>query len=142
MRGWTGAAAVGGVLTLSACSAMLSLSISGGLDRPEVTFDEGRRACVSDLSVYEKTGDAYAPLWSIEAAGRHCVMLRRVVYGQTPAGFAVKTPAAPLQAQGVYQAVGRGVTTHPLMKAPWLGSVIFHFHDDQWRIVQQGAEPF
>lgn len=120
---------------------MLSLSISGGLDRPEVTFDEGRRACVSDLSVYEKTGNTYSPLWSIEATGRNCVMLRRVVYGETPTGFKVSRPAAPLRADGVYQAVGKGMTTDPLTKVPWLGSMLFHFHDDQWRIVPQGAEP-
>lgn len=141
MRGWTGAAAITGVLALSACSAILNLNISGGLDRPEVTFDEGRRACVRDLSVYEKTGDAYAPLWSIETTGRGCVMLRRVVYGQTPAGFTVSTPAQPLKADGVYEVDGGGVTTHPLMKASWRGGVSFHFRDGQWRIVRQDAEP-
>lgn len=134
MRGWAGAVAISGVLALSACSAMLNLNISGGLDRPEVTFDEGRRACVRDLSVYEKSGGAFVSQWSIEAAGRKCVMLRRVVYGQTPDGFTVRTPAVPLRADGVYEVMGVGVTTHPLSKVPWTGGARFHFREGQWRI--------
>nr|WP_314438232.1 hypothetical protein [uncultured Brevundimonas sp.] len=140
MRGGAGAvAAVTGVLALSACSAMLNLSITGGLDRPEVTFDEGRRACVRNLSVYERSDRAYAALWSIEAAGRKCVMLRRVVYGQAPDGFTVRTPAVPLRADGVYEVMGAGVTTHPLSKAPWTGGARFHFREGQWRIDETRA---
>lgn len=119
---------------------MLNLNISGGLERPEVTFDQGRRACVTDLAVYQQTGETYEPLWAVEAAGRRCVMLRQIVYGQTPTGFTVKTPAAPLRVDGVYEVMGGGMTTHPLSRVPWRGGASFHFHDGQWRVLQTGAE--
>lgn len=140
MRGWTGAAALTGILALSACSAMLNLTVSGGLDRPEVTFDDGRRACVRDLAVYEKTGDAYTPLWSIAAEGPRCVRLTRIVYGETPAGFTTGSAATPLRADGVYEVTGGGMTTHPLSQVPWRGGARFHFRDGQWRILQARAD--
>lgn len=128
-----------GLMGLSACSAMMTFTLAGGLNRPEVAFDGGRKACVNELTVYE-ANDAAAPLWSIEAEGRRCVMLRHVVYGQTPLGFSVLTPAASLRPDGVYEAVGGGSTTHPLSKIPWRGYARFHFRDGQWRSVETVAD--
>lgn len=122
------------LLTVSACSAMLNLMISGEFDRPEVTFDGGRRACVDHLEVYA-TGPSRAVLWAVRTEGSRCVKLRRIVYGETPAGFLVVIPVTPLRTDVVYEAFGRGWTKHPLSNVPWAGSVRFHFRDGEWRVL-------
>lgn len=117
-------------LALTGCSAMLHMRISGELERPAVSFDGERRACVDRLDVFADGGRGQA-VWSIETEGKGCVRLGQIVYGETPAGFTVLTPAAPLRPEVVYDASARG-WTKGFASVPWIAGGAFVYRDDRW----------
>ena len=112
---------------------MLNLTISGPFDRPEVTLDGGRRACIDSLSVYEADMPG-KPIWTTSSKDGRCVMVRSLVYGETPEQFVDESAPAPLRHGVIYEALGRGNTTGPFGGVPWSGGVRFHFEGDQWTV--------
>jgi len=124
---------------LAACSAMIPVNISGGLEQPVATFGvdpaKPERACLGGLAVHELSNAMMRPVWSIEARGRNCRGLRQVVYGQAPEGFETMVDAAPLKSGVRYAVVGYGMTGGPLSRVPWRGGGEVVFEDDRWRLV-------
>jgi hypothetical protein len=117
-------------LALTGCSAMLNMRVSGELERPVVAFDGKRRACVDRLDVFADGARGEA-VWSIEAAGKNCIRLGQIVYGELPAGFVVLTPASTLQADVVYDASAYG-WTKGFASVPWIAGGAFVYRDEHW----------
>jgi len=88
-------------VVLAACSAMIPVNISGGLERPVATFGvdpaKPEKACLGGIAVHERSNAMMRPVWSIEARGRNCRGVRQVVYGETPEGFETTVEAAALK---------------------------------------------
>nr|WP_312160617.1 hypothetical protein [Brevundimonas diminuta] len=124
---------------LAACSAMIPVNISGGLEQPVATFGvdpaKPERACLGGLAVHELSNVMMRPVWSVEARGRNCRGLRQVVYGQAPEGFEATVDAAPLKPGVRYAVVGYGMTGGPLSRVPWRGGHEVVFEDGRWRPV-------
>ena len=124
---------------LAACSAMIPVNISGGLEQPVATFGvdpaKPERACVGGLAVPELSNAMMRPVWSIEARGHDCRGLRQVVYGETPEGFETTVEAAPLKLGARYAIVGYGLTGGPLSRVPWRGGGEVVFENGRWRPV-------
>lgn len=145
----TGAAwavSVGALAGLSACSAMIGIHISGGLEQPVARFgsDPARpeKACLRSLSVQEANGADRPVVWAIEARGGRCIGLRQVVYGQAPDGFDTRTAATALKADTAYFVMGQGLTGGPLSRVPWMGGADVVFEDGRWRSIRpQRASP-
>ena len=117
---------------LAACSALMKLTISGGLDRPVVRFDDGRAACVDYLEVRDVAAPGRS-LWTLRAIGVRCEMVGHIVYGETPGGFIVETPPAPLNADASYEVFGKGLTTNLMAKVRWSGGLRIQYRDGAWR---------
>lgn len=124
---------------LAACSAMIPVNISGGLERPTATFGvdpaKPEMACLGGLAMHELSNAMMRPVWSIEARGRDCRGLRQVVYGQAPEGFETMVEPAPLKPGVRYAVVGYGMTGGPLSRVPWRGGDEVVFENDRWRLV-------
>ncbi|WP_312596598.1 hypothetical protein [Brevundimonas sp.] len=120
------------VFAVAACSAMMKLTISGGLERPVVRFDDGREACVDYLDVRDVAAPGRS-LWTLRAVGVRCAMVGHIVYGETPRGFMVETPPTPLSADASYEILGMGLTTNLMSKVPWSGGLRIQYRDGRWR---------
>ncbi len=120
------------VFAVAACSAMMSLTISGGLDRPVVGFDDGREVCVDYLDVRDVAAPGQS-LWTLRAVGVRCARVGQIVYGETPRGFLVETPPTPLSADASYEIFGKGRTTNLMAKVPWSGGLRIQYRDGAWR---------
>ncbi len=122
---------------LAACSAMIPVHVSGGLERPIATFGadpaKPETACLGGIAVHELSNAMMRPIWSIEARGRNCRGVREVVYGQPPEGFETTVEAAPLKLGVRYAVVGYGLTGGPLNRVPWRGGGEVIFIGGQWR---------
>jgi len=122
---------------LAACSAMIPVHISGGLERPIATFGldpaKPEKACLGGIAVHELSNAMMRPIWSIEARGRNCRGLRQVVYGQAPDGFETTMDPSPLKPGVRYAVVGYGLTGGPLSRVPWRGGGEVIFVSGQWR---------
>ncbi|WP_046653287.1 hypothetical protein [Brevundimonas diminuta] len=134
-----GAALATTAVALAACSAMIPVNISGGLERPVATFGadptKPEKACLGGIAVHERSNAMMRPVWSIEARGRDCRGLRQVVYGETPEGFETTVEAAPLKPGVRYAIVGYGLTGGPLSRVPWRGGDEVVFENGRWRPV-------
>ncbi|WP_313576107.1 hypothetical protein [Brevundimonas sp.] len=134
-----GAALATTAVALAACSAMIPVNISGGLERPVATFGvdpaKPERACLGGIAMHELTNAMMRPVWSIEARGRDCRGLRQVVYGQAPEGFETTVEPALLKPGVRYAVVGYGMTGGPLSRVPWRGGDEVVFEDGRWRLV-------
>lgn len=123
--------------SVAACSAMIPVRISGSLEAPAATFGidpaKPEKACLGGLAVHELSNAMMRPVWSIEARGRDCRGLRRVVYGETPEGFATTVSPVQLKPGVRYAFIGYGLTGGPLSRVPWRGGADFVFEDGQWR---------
>lgn len=132
-----GAALATGAGVLAACSAMIPVNISGGLERPVATFGvdpaKPQKACLGGIAVHERSNAMMRSVWAIEARGRDCRALRQVVYGETPEGFETTVEAAPLKPGARYAIVGYGLTGGPLSRVPWRGGGEVIFIGGQWR---------
>lgn len=138
----TGAAwlvSVGALAGLSACSAMIGIQISGGLEQPVARFGSDpakpEKACLRSLTVHETNGADRPAVWAIEARGGRCIGLRQVVYGQTPNGFDMQAAATALKPDTAYSILGQGVTGGPLSRVPWMGGAEVVFEDGGWRSI-------
>lgn len=124
---------------LAACSAMIPVRISGGLEQPIATFGadpaKPEKACLGGIAVHELSNAMMRPIWSIEARGRNCRGVRQVAYGQTPEGFETTVEAAPLKPGVRYAVVGYGLTGGPLSRVPWRGGDEVMFEGGRWRLV-------
>lgn len=133
------AVSVGALAGLSACSAMIGIHISGGLEQPVARFGSDpakpEKACLRSLTVHESGAGVWSVVWAIEARGGNCVGLRQVVYGQAPSGFDTQTAATPLKPDTVYSVMGRGVTGGPLSRVPSIGGADVVFEDGRWRSI-------
>lgn len=122
---------------LAACSAMIPVHISGGLERPIATFGadpaKPEKACLGGIAVHELSNAMMRPIWSIEARGSNCRGLKQVVYGQAPDGFETTMPPSPLKPGVRYAVVGYGLTVGPLSRVPWRGGGEVVFISGQWR---------
>lgn len=116
---------------------MIPVRISGSLEQPMASFGvdpaKPEKACLGGLAVHELSNAMMRPVWSIEARGRECRDLRRVVYGEAPEGFSTTVQAAPLKPGVRYAVVGYGLTGGPLSHVPWRGGDDFVFENGQWR---------
>lgn len=121
---------------------MIPVRISGSLEAPAATFGvdpaKPENACLGGLAVHELSNVMMRPVWSIEARGRDCRQLTRVVYGEAPEGFEATVQATPLKPGVRYAVVGYGLTGGPLSRVPWRGGGDFIFEDGRWR----SAPPF
>lgn len=128
--------------SVAACSAMIQVHISGGLEQPVATFGvdpaNPEKACVGGLAVHETSNAMMRPVWTISARGRDCRALKQVVYGQAPEGFGTDVPAAPLKPGVRYVVVGYGLTGG-LSRVPWRGGGDFIFEKGQWRPAPEGS---
>lgn len=120
------------VFAVTACSAMMKLTISGGLNRPVVRFDDGREACVDYLDVRDVAAPGHS-LWTLRAVGVRCARVGQIVYGETPRGFMVETPPTPLSADAAYEVFAKGLTTNLTAKVPWSGGLRIQYRDGAWR---------
>ena len=122
-------------LSLSGCSTILVVNVSGELQRP--VFTPEHRAgpiCLSRLTIY-RVVDAQPdgqPVWKIEARNGECIGFARLAYGEAPHGFVELIPAASLEAGVVYSASGQGEIRGPL-GAIWVGGGSYVFSEDAWR---------
>jgi len=134
-----GAALASTTAMLAACSAMIPVHVSGGLERPIATFGadpaKPETACLGGIAVHELSNAMMRPIWSIEARGRNCRGVRQVAYGQTPEGFETTVEAAPLKPGVRYAVVGYGLTGRPLSRVPWRGGDEVMFEGGRWRLV-------
>lgn len=122
-------------LSLSGCSTILVVNVSGELQRP--VFTPERRAgpiCLSTLTIHKavESQPEGQPVWKIEARKGECIGFARLAYGEAPDGFVELIPAAPLVPEVVYSARGRGDIRGPL-GAIWVGGGSYIFSGDAWR---------
>jgi hypothetical protein len=133
----------GGLLALmtAGCSEFRGVLITGDLDQPTVSVaragsDRAMRACIDWIAVFD-TEQGPGPrraVWRVRSADDRCVQIGSIVYGQTPDGFIVDTPAQPLRAGTIYDAGGHG-WTGGFASVPWVGSGRYVFRDGDWRRV-------
>lgn len=133
------AVSVGALAGLSACSAMIGVHITGGLEQPVARFGSDpakpEKACLRSLTVHEANGAGRSVVWAIEARGGRCIGLRQVVYGEAPNGFDTRTAATALKPDTAYSVVGQGVTGGTLSRVPWMGGAEVVFEDGGWRSI-------
>lgn len=138
-----GAALAAVAAALAACSAMIPVNISGGLEQPMATFGadpaKPERACLGGIAVHELSNAMMRLVWSIEARGRDCRGVRRVAYGEALEGFETTVAPAPLKPGVRYVVVGHGLTGGPLGRAAWRGGGEVMFENGQWRPVTPQA---
>jgi hypothetical protein len=125
------------LLSLASCSQALSVFPTGSLAQPTISVSTGapgkpKRACVDHVAVFEQASPRIA-IWQVRSGGGDCVMLDRIVYGQTPQGFIVDTSPAPLKAGVAYEFSGHGWTTGLTPHVPWYGGGRSEFRDGVWR---------
>jgi len=125
-------------LMLAGCSERRDVRIAGALDRPSVSVvragsDRAMRACVDWIAVIdaEQGRGPGSAVWRVRSPDDRCVELRAIVYGQTPDGFIVDTPARPLRAGTIYEAAGQG-WSGGFASVPWAGGGRFVFRDGGW----------
>ena len=124
-------------LAASSCSQLLTLELTGSLERPEVVIVNqvsGRlgRACVKEIEVWNdqaRTGRAH---WSVRAAGERCVRIERIVYGETPTGFIEVVAPAPLAADIRFSILAGG-WSGGFANVPWRGGAKMQYGADGWR---------
>ena len=134
---------IGGWLALLAvgCSEFREVLITGDLQQPAFAVvrsgsDRPMRACINWIAVFDTElgpGQASA-VWRVRSPGDRCVQVGSIVYGQTPDGFIVDSPARPLRAGKVYEAGGHG-WTGGFASVPWMGGGRYVFRDGAWRPV-------
>ncbi|MDP3080538.1 MAG: hypothetical protein Q8M90_06900 [Brevundimonas sp.] len=122
-------------LSLSGCSTILLVNVSGELQRP--VFTPERRAgpiCLSTLTIHKavESQPEGQPVWKIEARNGECIGFARLAYGDAPDGFVELVAAMPLESGVVYSARGRGDIRGPL-GAIWVGGGTYIFSGDAWR---------
>jgi hypothetical protein len=131
---------VGGWLALmtAGCSERREVRITGDLDQPSVSVlragsDRAMRACVDWIAVFEadRGPRPASAVWRVRSPDDRCIQVGSIVYGQTPDGFIVDTPAQPLRAGTVYEVGGHG-WTRGFASVPWVGGGKFVFREGTW----------
>ncbi len=91
------------------------------------------RACVDWIAVFdtERGPGPMSAVWRVRSPNDRCVQVGSIVYGQTPDGFIVDTPAQPLRAGTIYEAGGHG-WTGGFASVPWAGGGRYVFRDAAW----------
>ncbi len=123
----------------AACSAMIPVSLTGGLAQPVAVFgvdaSKPEKACVIQLDIHDPS-DRTQIVWAIRHRGEGCASLRRITYGVAPRGFDTTAEPQPLKPGVRYYVWASGVTGGMFARAPWRGGGEFIFEDGQWRTVK------